>query len=275
MKIRYLGTAAAEGYPALFCRCPNCEEARKRGGRNIRTRSQALIDDELIIDFPSDSYYHAVLNGFHFTDIHNYIFTHIHMDHCYPKDFLNLKEGYAHLAEGEANYNIYGSEDLIEMFAEAKDTCGDRLVINTLEPYKTYEIGNHKVTPMRAKHGTPHPYIYIIERDSKKLLYAHDTGTFTDETWAYLEKKKPVFDFVSMDGTEGNKPELPYDHHMCIPRNVKVCEKLRELGLINDNTILCVNHFSHNGTDSLYEEMCEIGKAHGFIISYDGMEVEF
>ncbi len=275
MKIRYLGTAAAEGYPALFCRCDNCEKARKLGGRNIRTRSQALIDDELIIDFPSDSYYHAALNGFHFTDIHNYIFTHVHMDHCYPKDFLNLKEGYAHLSENEPVYNFYGSVDLLDAMKEPKDICGDRMKVIALEPYKTYDISNHKVTPLRANHGTPNPYIYIIENDGKKLLYAHDTGIFTEETWDYLKEAKPKFDFISMDGTEGNKPELPYPQHMCIPRNVKLCEMMKELGLIDDNTILCVNHFSHNGTESLYDEMVEIGKKHGFIISYDGMEVEF
>lgn len=48
MKIKYLGTAAAEGIPALFCRCDICKEARKRGGREIRTRSQAIIDEKLL-----------------------------------------------------------------------------------------------------------------------------------------------------------------------------------------------------------------------------------
>lgn len=47
MKIKYLGTGAAEGIPALFCRCAICNEARKRGGRELRTRSQAIIDDKI------------------------------------------------------------------------------------------------------------------------------------------------------------------------------------------------------------------------------------
>jgi len=40
MKFQYLGTAAAEGWPALFCNCDNCEKARKAGGKNIRIRTQ-------------------------------------------------------------------------------------------------------------------------------------------------------------------------------------------------------------------------------------------
>ena len=31
MKIKYLGTAAAEGVPAIFCNCETCKEARKLG----------------------------------------------------------------------------------------------------------------------------------------------------------------------------------------------------------------------------------------------------
>mgnify|MGYP003538011910 CR=1 FL=1 len=58
MKLQYLGTAAAEGIPAIFCDCENCRKSREAGGKNIRTRSQALIDDELLIDFPADTYMH-------------------------------------------------------------------------------------------------------------------------------------------------------------------------------------------------------------------------
>ena len=32
MKIQYLGTAAAEGLPALFCGCEICQNARKTKG---------------------------------------------------------------------------------------------------------------------------------------------------------------------------------------------------------------------------------------------------
>lgn len=48
MKLQYLGTAAAEGWPALFCECDHCKRAKEAGGRNIRTRSQAVIDDTLM-----------------------------------------------------------------------------------------------------------------------------------------------------------------------------------------------------------------------------------
>ena len=52
MKITYYGTSAAEAWPALFYgECEACRLARKYGGRMPRTRSQALIDDTLLLDF--------------------------------------------------------------------------------------------------------------------------------------------------------------------------------------------------------------------------------
>ncbi|MBQ8533797.1 MAG: hypothetical protein IJ462_03090 [Clostridia bacterium] len=53
MKIKYLGTAAAEGIPALFCQCETCEKARKTG--IIRSRAQAIIDDCILLDFGPDT----------------------------------------------------------------------------------------------------------------------------------------------------------------------------------------------------------------------------
>ena len=63
MKIKYLGTAAAEGWPALFCDCPSCQKARELGGKNIRTRAQAVVDGRLLIDFGPDTYLHVIRDG--------------------------------------------------------------------------------------------------------------------------------------------------------------------------------------------------------------------
>ena len=55
MRIKYLGTTAYEGVPSLFCECKNCKLARIKGGRNIRTRCQSLINNDLLIDFGPDT----------------------------------------------------------------------------------------------------------------------------------------------------------------------------------------------------------------------------
>ena len=39
LKLQYLGTAAAEAFPGVFCHCETCAKARTLGGKNIRRRS--------------------------------------------------------------------------------------------------------------------------------------------------------------------------------------------------------------------------------------------
>lgn len=81
MKLKYLGTAASEGVPALFCNCKYCKKARKLGGKNIRTRSQTMINDDLLVDFGPDTYLHVLQNGINLLDIKNVLITHCHQDH--------------------------------------------------------------------------------------------------------------------------------------------------------------------------------------------------
>lgn len=56
MKLQFLGAAAAEGFPNLFCHCDACDKARRLGGRNIRSCTSVIIDDVLKVDYPPDSF---------------------------------------------------------------------------------------------------------------------------------------------------------------------------------------------------------------------------
>ena len=111
MKIRYLGTAATEGFPAAFCNCKSCTAARKDISKELRTRSQMLIDTELMIDFPPESYYHAMRFGVDLSAVRTLLVTHSHTDHFYAQEFVN--RGYK-FAEGIASefLDIYGNRTL-------------------------------------------------------------------------------------------------------------------------------------------------------------------
>ena len=43
MKLQFLGTAAAERIPAMFCACDTCKRALRAGGRNIMKHKIALF----------------------------------------------------------------------------------------------------------------------------------------------------------------------------------------------------------------------------------------
>lgn len=60
---------------------------------------------------------------------------------------------------------------------------------------------------------------------------------------------------------------------MCLAQNIKIADKMRNEGMIDGKTVLVANHFSHNATDILYENRAAYEEK-GFVMSYDGLEVE-
>ena len=114
MKLLYLGTAAAEGLPASFCNCAICENARRVGGREVRSRAQLLVDGELLIDFPPDTYYHCLLHGLYLGRLHTLLVTHSHSDHWYPAGLSERLDIYQHGAEGLLD--VYGNEAVLASY---------------------------------------------------------------------------------------------------------------------------------------------------------------
>ena len=277
MKLQYLGTGASEAIPALFCKCEVCKKAREKGGRHIRTRSQALLDDTLLIDFPCDTSYHMILNGLSLPDLPYCLITHIHSDHFSPNEMAYIRRGYATvLPENYGGFHVFGSEDLAPAMASMTEKSPDRIFYKQVTPYAPFQVGPYRVTALKAHHGTEHPYNYLIERDGKVLLYAHDTARFLPETWKYLEDHPVHIDLCSLDCTFANREcGESSNSHMGLPDDVVTREKLTALGLADDRTRFVLNHFSHNGPEVDYDTFRPLAEANGFEVSYDGMTVEF
>ncbi len=276
MKLKYLGTAAAEGWPAIFCDCDNCRKAMKRGGRHIRTRSQALVDDKLLLDFPADSLMHMLAYGIPMSELHTCLITHSHPDHLYPADLEMRKQGFSHLDSGDPLV-LYGSKVALskagDMLEEHAKELEGRVSLSEIEPFQIFETEGYKVTALLADHDPRSgPLFYLIQKEGKSLLYCHDTGYFPEETWKYLERVRPHCSFVSIDCTNGL---LPYKRgHMGVSAACETVERLKEIGCVEGKTLLCLNHFSHNG-GILYDELVPIAKEKGMMVSYDGLEINF
>ena len=283
MKIKYWGTAAAEGIPGIFCACPVCNEARVRGGRFVRARSQVVLDDELLIDFGPDTYLNSLKYGADISKLTDLLVTHTHMDHYYPADFLMRLRGFCNPMEN-ACLTVHGSPDIEAVAAVDWQSRGydfqkvvdsGRIAFDVIKPYESREILGFKVTPLPATHGTENPYVYILEKGGKTMLLYNDSGYLREETMEWLSENGVKFDLVSYDCTYGNRDADGGRNHMGIPNNLEARKRFIENGNYKDSTVSVITHFSHNGSDVGYGDMLKIAEENGFVLAYDGLEIEF
>lgn len=278
MKLQYLGTAAAEGIPALFCECENCKKSRELGGKNIRSRSQAIVDDTLLIDFPADNFMHFALYNIPLHNIKSCIITHSHSDHLYPKDLIMRKPGFSHLSDEKTPLTFYSDEsgfNMMKNLIETNNISDNIAKAVQIKPLESFETSGYNVTPLRASHDpNSSPVVYIIEKDGKSLFYSNDTSEYVPETWEYLKGLKKPIDLISLDCTEAcNHSE--YVGHMDIYRCMKVREELKRIHVANEKTVFVLHHFSHNGKNVVYDDFVKIAADNDFLVSYDGMTIDF
>ncbi len=273
MKLTYLGTAASEGFPAVFCNCEHCKEAKKLKGKNIRTRSQAIINDDLLIDLPADTYSHFLNNDIDGDKIKYLIVTHSHQDHFYPKE-LGMRHGaFAHdmYVDRLKMYCSHGAYDLMNEISNIKRYTVD---FEALSPFDTVVLGNYTVTALPARHfDGDGALFYIINDGTKTVLYAHDTGYFYDEVFDFIKDNNYIFDLISLDCTNIDIPISDEGNHMGLENIERLVKRLWEIGSVNEKTIKVINHFSHNAAP-IHHKLEERVKDYGYIVSYDGMRVE-
>ena len=82
MKLTFLGTGAGETYPGYWCECPHCTYARKYRGKNLRTNSSMVIDEELLIDMGPSCFDNAARFGVNLSKLKTLLVTHPHEDLC-------------------------------------------------------------------------------------------------------------------------------------------------------------------------------------------------
>ncbi len=282
MKIQYWGTAAAEGVPGIFCNCETCSLARRDKGRKVRTRSQVLINDDLLIDFGPDTYAHTLKYDFDLSRLEHVIITHPHEDHLYPDELINRLPGYTANPYVQTMI-IHGSEDTLSAIRKVSDELPafknqTRMMFDIMKPFETRAIGRYMVTALPACHGTKMPFTYLIEEGNKSFLLLNDTGRPSAEVYDYLIKRGIVLNAISFDTTYGFENVLAKygvaDHHMGLIDNVAVKGFLDMNGAADAKTVCVATHFSHQGVDADYDKMCEHADKYGFIVSYDGLELE-
>jgi phosphoribosyl 1,2-cyclic phosphate phosphodiesterase len=240
-----------------------------------------VIDGALGLDY-SDVFQHTLHYGLDMRSIRHVLITHDHYDHLMRQDILSRAVGmtepihfYFSPESGAALANSVRAR-MEKMAAPGSNYNGNEVLVEThfLEKKQTYDIGGYTVIPLPARHGNEKlgAYIYVIQKDGKSVLWAHDTGKFRSETIAFLKESGIRFDFVSLDCTL-KRGEPITGGHMDVERCREMVELLRENGNADDRTRVMLSHIGHL-VERTHEELCAEVAPFGFEVAYDGLEIE-
>lgn len=285
MKITFLGTGAGESYPGLWCRCPHCAYARKKGGKNIRANSCAVVDDRLMLDMGPMCFDAAARLGVDLTQATVLLVTHPHPDHLYPRhlhwratDETSLGRAYEEqITFGGPRFTplpelrIYGNA-FTEKALEPLLTERDKLHISfhRVREGETFLVDGVRVTPVRNQHHEPgFAHSYILQRNGITVLYALDTGGYDPEMMEILREYR--YDLVIMEGTMGIR--TTDGGHMSLKKNTAFRHTLLEAGCLKEDSRFILTHMSPHWCPphDLYAVMAE---REGMEVAYDGLTVE-
>ena len=265
MEIVLLGTAAADGWPSPFCDCPRCETARRRGGPNLRSRSGALIDNDLKIDWCPDTLVQMQRSRRSLTGLRTLLFTHQHRDHIEPMELRMLKFPYTQTPLPQS-LEVYGNSQVMNLLQN--NPASEYMMLHEIKAFDQFAtVTGDEVLALPSAH-VEGALLFRITREGRTIFYGHDSGHYPTETLDAL-RGGPKLDLVLFDCTHGQR-EMENLHHMNIKGILAMREELRSRSVIDESTQLVVTHFSHNG-GLCHEELMQLLLPHGIAVAYDGM----
>lgn len=274
LKIKFLGTAASEGVPSMFCRCRVCENARKVKGKEIKTRAGFLVNGDMLIDFSADANLHAIRYGVDFSALKYLLVTHTHFDHFNYNDLFQRNKCNS-MNRAEDVLRLYGNAEVKRIYDDygCSEEIRNNLKAYVVKSCEEYTIGEYKVYPLRSIHmTTEESLVYAIKSGGKTYLHFMDASDIFAEGYEYLKKQKLVFDAITFDFTFGMLKQDYYGHNN-IGGVLKAIESLKKAGAMTKDTKLYACHASHFCRNT-HAELEELLKDYGIILTYDGMEIE-
>ena len=187
--------------------------------------------------------------------------------------------GYRHaggrLWQGTSKLHFYVGNSGFDKLAEVaeRNGIGERMRLSRVNPFEKFTAchGRYTVLPLPADHAQN---TSPSECEGKRLLYAHDTGMFSEAIWQGL-RTFGRFDLVSLDCTGCLGLGGDWERgHMSVGSNLRTSTRMKKEGIADGNTVFVLNHFSHNGGQT-YDELIEAITNTGFVVAYDGKEIAF
>lgn len=276
MIITVLGSAAAEGFPGLFCVCDVCVEARRRGGKEVRRRTSYLVGEptraDAMIDFGPDAYHSMIALGVDYAPLRHLLISHSHQDHWCPAELSFRRPGFSVVPEG-SHLEVHGNQAIANSLA-APPADLERLTlgVDAVHAFEERDLGGGlSAVGILADHaGEEEALNWIVRTPSGSALFGNDTGWYPDETWEYLAGAGLKVAFL--DSTSAS---IPNRHgHMGAEVVVEARDMLEKIGALAPGARVIANHFSHNGK-WLHTDLEAFFSPHGIEVAFDGMTVDF
>ena len=278
MEVTFLGTAAATACPMVFCSCPMCSAAWKRGGKDLRRRSSALVNGDLIIDLGPDVMTAAFDFGADIRQVRVLLQTHAHSDHFDAGHLITRWSDYA--PEGLRPLDLAASPETIRRMSErlSMEEPGAslekaewlerlKLRVHPLRHGDSVTLSGRLVTAVESAHDSG-ALLYAVSDGAAAFLYATDTVRLTDRAMDLLKGFR--LDMVAIDHTYG--PGVSGGGHLNAEQAAEEIARLRSEGILKPEGLAFAAHISHEGMPP-HSELTEYARSRGYEIAWDGLRI--
>lgn len=251
-EILFLGTCACDYSPKLSAECKDVFDL------DARRSSSVLVDGHILIDCGDhvpDALRIAKIDAAAITDI---AITHLHRDH-FRRDHIRAIAG-----KSGRTVRLWAREG-----APVEGLCRET---RPMCPGVTYEMGDYRITGLKANHDEKaYPQYIYLEHEDKRLLYATDGAWLLNETYYWLKNKKLTA--LILDATCGDYVgDFRMAEHNSIPMIRLMLPSLVKWGVIDGETEILLTHIA----PSLHEPHEKIVKSvekDGLRVAYDGLKI--
>ena len=281
MIFQFLGTAAATSIPLVFCNCKLCQQARKIKGKDIRKRSSAVINNEMLIDLGPDLCSQAEMYDIDLSKIKYLLQTHSHSDHFDGGHFITRWSEYAtknltHLdifcspgTCSDMNHWIKENEPSFDIH-DIKWKQDMNYDIHLLKSGDIRTIDDYEIVAIDSEHDKRiEALVYIIGHKGKYVFYGTDLLNLSTKAWSILQNYQ--LDLVVLDHTYGKG--YNQGGHLDSGQVIEIINEMRDRKIINEKSYVYATHISHEGNDT-HHKMQMKARQHNYHIAYDGLKIE-
>ncbi len=281
MKWTILGSGGCQVIPKPLCSCKVCTEAREKGVPYSRSGPSAYLHDiGLLIDTPAEV--SQQLNRNNITRVDNLMFTHLDPDHV---------EGFRVVEQIALDFRTWRAYDdkqirllvapqlnerlprITSQFGPLVDFYESRGFIR-IEPFTgQLSIRDVEITAIPVDRGRQTVFIYVFEKNSKKVIYAPcDLKPFPE----HCDEVRGADLLVTQPGIfeTGLKHDFTYPGDHISRKTLYTFEQTMEIaGRIGTRKTVFVHLEEH--WNRSYDDYCAIEEKYSDIsFAYDGMELE-